>query len=158
MGVEVKRPKVTSERVMAAALVVIAVSLAWQTVRQELGWWGTAGWFGYAPLGACSAIETEVEVTDLRTVNGEGAEPVGVDLAAGVWTVELIQPSDDTGQTGVNLTWGGGGIGWSSDRPVIVLVGPGHEDADLGVPAGPVDLSVDTDGSWTVLLEPVACP
>ena len=52
LGVAMKRPKVTSQRVMAAALVLIALSLAWQTVRQELGWWGTAGWFGYAPLGA----------------------------------------------------------------------------------------------------------
>ena len=158
LGVAMKRPKVTSQRVMAAALVLIALSLAWQTVRQELGWWGTAGWFGYAPLGAASASEFNVEVTDLWTVNGEGAAPVGIDLAAGVWTIELIQPSDDAGQTGVGLNWGQGAIGWTSDNPVIVHVGPGHEDADLGLPEGPVNLSVDTDGSWTVLLEPVACP
>lgn len=157
-GVAMKRPKLTSQRVMAAALVVIAVSLAWQTVRQELGWWGTAGWWGYAPLGAHSAIETEVDMADLWTVNGEGPAPVGIDLAAGVWTIELIQPRDDTAPTGVDLNWGPGAIHWLSDRPVMVHVGPGHEDADLGVPAGPVDLSVDTDGPWTVLLAPVACP
>ncbi len=97
-------------------------------------------------------------MADLWTVNGEGTAPVGIDLAAGVWTIELIQPRDDTALTGVGLDWGQGGIGWSSDRPVIVHVGPGYEDADLGVPAGPVDLSVDTDGSWTVLLEPVPRP
>ena len=153
-----RRPKVTSQRVIAAALVVIAVSLAWQTVRQELGWWGTAGWWGYAPLGAHSASETEVEVTDLWTVNGEGAAPVGIDLAAGVWTIELIQPRDDTARTGVALNWGPSAIHWLSDGPVIVHVGPGHEDADLGLPEGPVNLSVDTDGPWTVLLEPVPRP
>ena len=153
-----KRPKVTSQRVMAAALVVIAVSLAWQTVRQELGWWGTAGWWGYAPLGVDTAIETDVVVTDVSTVNGEGAAPVGIDLAAGVWTIELIQPADDTARTGVALNWGPGAIHWLSDGPVIVHVGPGHEDADLGLPEGPVNLSVDTDGPWTVLLEPVPRP
>ena len=158
MGVAMKRPKVTSQRVMAAALVLIALSLVWQTVRQELGWWGNAGWWGYAPLGAHSALETEVEVTDLWTVNGDGAAPVGIDLAAGVWTIELIQPSDDTAQPSVGLNWGQGAIGWTSDSPVIVHVGPGHEDADLGVPEGPVNLSVDTDGPWSVLFEPVPRP
>ncbi len=153
-----RRPKLTSQRVIAAALVVIAVALVWQTIRQELTWWGPGGWWGYAPLDGETAIETEVEVTDLWTVNGEGQTPVGIDLAAGVWTIELIQPSDDTGQTSLGLNWGQGAIGWVSDDVVIVHVGPGHEDADLGLPAGPVNLSVDTDGPWTVLLEPVPCP
>ena len=153
-----RRPKLTSQRVIAAALVVIALALVWQTVRQELGWWGSIGWWGYAPLGVDTAIETEVEVTDLWTVNGDGPAPVGIDLAAGVWTIELIQPSEDTARTGLDLNWGQGGIGWVSDNPVIVHVGPGHEDADLGVPEGPVNLSVDTDGPWTVLLKPVPCP
>ena len=106
VGVAMKRPRVTSQRVMAAALVVIAVSMAWQTVRQELGWWGGAGWWGYAPLGAASASEFDVEVADLWTVNGEGPAPVGIDLAAGVWMIELIQPRDDTAPTGVGLNWG----------------------------------------------------
>ena len=158
MGVAMKRPKVTSQRVMAAALIVIALSLVWQTVRQELGWWGNAGWWGYAPLGVDTAIETDVAVTDPWTVNGDGAAPVGIDLAAGVWTIELIQPWDDPARTRVDLGWGRSRIGWVSNDPVIVHVGPGHEAADLGVPEGPVNLSVDTGGSWTVLLEPVPRP
>ena len=150
-----RRPKLTSQRVIAAALVLIALSLVWQTVRQELGWWGNAGWWGYAPLGVDTAIETDVEVTDLSIVNGDGQAPVAIDLAAGVWTIELTQPSDDPARTRVALDWGRIGTGCVSDNPVIVHVGPGHEAADLGVPEGPVNLSVDTDGSWTVLLEPV---
>ena len=154
-GVTMKRPKLTSQRVIAAALVLIALSLVWQTVRQELGWWGTAGWWGYAPLGVDTAIETDVEVTDLSIVNGDGQAPVGIDLAAGVWTIELIQPWDDPARTRVDLDWGQSGIGWVSNDPIIVHVGPGHEDADLGVPEGPVNLRVYTDGPWTVLFEPV---
>ena len=161
-----KRLRVTSQRVIAAALVVIAVALVWQTVRQELGWWGYAGWFGYAPLGGDIGIETEViatevEVTDLRTVNGDGREPVGIDLAAGLWIIELTQPrqpADAADRIGVHLDHRRGGIGWETQYPAIVRAGPGYEDADLGVPAGPVNLSVDTDGLWTVLFTPVPDP
>lgn len=155
-----KHLRVTSNRVIAAALLVIALALVWQTVRQELGWWGYAGWFGYAPLGASSG-ETVTELTELWTVNGEGREPQAIDLAAGVWTIELIQPlqpADATQRVGVDLNWGRGGTGWVSDAPHVVCVGPGCEDAESHVPEGPVDLSVETDGSWTVLLEPVFCP
>ncbi len=155
-----KRIRVTSQRVIAAALVVIALALVWQTVRQELGWKGYAGWFDSAPLGASSG-ETLTEVTELWTVNGEGRQPQAIDLAAGVWTIELIQPmqpADATQWVGVDLYWGRGGMGWVSDSPEIVCVGPGCEEAEPHVPAGPVELSVDTDGSWTVLLEPVLCP
>ena len=155
-----KRRQLTSQGVIAAALVVIALALVWQTVRQELGWWGCAGWFGYAPLGA-SRGETLTEVTELWTVSGEGREPQAIDLAAGVWTIELIQPMqpDDVTQcVGVDLHWGRGGMGWVSGSPEIVCVGPGCEEAEPHVPVGLVELSVDTDGSWTVLLEPVFCP
>ena len=155
-----KRLRVTSQRVVAAALVVIALTLGWQTVRQELGWWGYGGWFGYAPFGASSG-ETVTELTELWTVNGEGREPQAIDLAAGVWTIELIQPmqpEDVTQRVGVDLNWGRGGMGWVSDNPKIVCVGPGCEEAEPHVPAGPVELSVDTDGSRMVLLEPVFCP
>lgn len=155
-----KRRRVTSQRVIAAAVVVIALALVWQTVRQELGWWGHAGWFGYAPLGATSD-ETVTELTELWTVNGAGREPKSIDLVAGVWTIELIQPmqsEDVTQRVRVGLNWARGGMGWVSDNPKIVCVGSGCEEAEPHLPAGPVELSVDTHGSWMVLLEPVFCP
>ena len=155
-----KRIRVTSQRVIAAALVVIPPCSDLADRPAGTRRWGYAGWFGSAPLGASSG-ETLREVTELWTVNGEGREPQAIDLAAGVWTIELIQPmqpADATQRVGADLYWGRGGMGWVSDSPEIVCVGPGCEEAEPHVPAGPVALSVDTDGSWTVLLEPVFCP
>ena len=113
---------------------MIALALLWQTVRHELEWWGYARYTALNPL----ELETESVVEELWTVNGDGRESISIELAPGLWTIELINPPAATDRTTVNLDGRQWGIGWTSDNPVIVHVGPGYEDADLGIPAGPM--------------------
>ena len=127
---------------------MIALALLWQTVRHELEWWGYARYTALNPL----ELETESVVEELWTVNGDGRESISIELAPGLWTIELINPPAATDRTSVNLDGRQWGIGWTSTSAQAMRM---RISAFQRVRW---QLSVDTDGAWTVLLEPVPCP
>ena len=118
----------TAPRIIATALVVIALALLWQTVRHELEWWGYARYTALNPL----ELETESVVEELWTVNGDGRESISIELAPGLWTIELINPPAATDRTTVNLDGRQWGIGWTSTSAQAMRCGSRHSSGSDG--------------------------
>ena len=86
-------------------------------------------------------------VTTSMGLNGQGRKPMPLGLEPGMWLVvrqggeALLNIESQTGQGGIS----------TSQESFVLYVGAEWRDEDgLYAPAGPVWLSVETDGPWSV--------
>lgn len=155
----------TSLRVTAAALVVIAAATLWSTVRTELLLFGidlgVGGHFGYAPLSD-GGFEVSSEVVDTSYhFRGEPGESEIVTLDVGVW--EVLGGSEDAP---IELASVDRPLvaGWTGFNQVVTVVDADWDtvvNADSAghvFPYGPMRLTVDADRPWVVDVRRVLCP